>query len=108
MIELLIALGVLSIALLAIGSAGYWVMTSKSLSRETSVATNLMKDKMESLKNIVVSSLTTGKDAVVLGDITYLRQWTVSPSANTRTITVNVNWGDRGLHQVTTTTLRGE
>jgi prepilin-type N-terminal cleavage/methylation domain-containing protein len=108
MIELLISLGVLSIALLAIGSMGYSVMNSKSLSRETSVATNLMQDKMESLKNIVVSSLTTGKDAVPMGNITYLRQWTVFPSANTRTITVNVNWEDRGPHQITTTTLRGE
>ena len=108
MIELLIAMGILSVALLSLGSMVYSVMNSTSLSKGMTVATTLMQDKMESLKNTAVSSLTTGNDTVQLGNIDYLRQWTVSPSANTRTITVTVNWNDRGPHNVTTTTIRGE
>jgi Tfp pilus assembly protein PilV len=108
MIELLVAMGILSIALLSLGSMVYSVMGSTSLSKGMTVATTLMQDKMEGLKNTVVSSLNTGNDTVQLGNISYLRQWTVVPSANTRTITVMVNWNDRGPHNVTTTTLRGE
>jgi prepilin-type N-terminal cleavage/methylation domain-containing protein len=107
-IELLVAMGILSIALLSLGSMVYSVMGSTSLSKGMTVATNLMQDKMEGLKNTVVSALTTGNDTVQLGNVSYLRQWTVAPSANTRTITVTVNWNDRGPHNVTTTTLRGE
>jgi prepilin-type N-terminal cleavage/methylation domain-containing protein len=107
-IEMLIAMVILSVAVLGIGSMVYSVMGSTSISKGMTVATTLMQDKMESLKNTVVSSLTTGSDAVQMGNVSYLRQWTVSPSANTRTITVTVNWNDRGPHNVTTTTLRGE
>ncbi len=108
MIELLMALAVLSVALLGIGSMVYSVMGSTSVSKGMTVATTLMQDKMESLKNTVVSSLTTGNDTVQMGNVSYLRQWTISPSANTRTITVSVNWDYRGPHHVSTTTLRGE
>jgi prepilin-type N-terminal cleavage/methylation domain-containing protein len=108
MIELLIAMVILSVAVLGLGSMVYSVMGSTSISKGMTVATSLMQDKMESLKNTVVSSLTTGSDTVQMGNVSFLRQWTVSPTANTRTITVTVNWNDRGPHNVTTTTLRGE
>jgi prepilin-type N-terminal cleavage/methylation domain-containing protein len=108
MIEVLIALFVLTAALLAISSMVYSVMGSTSLSKEVSTATTLMQDKMESLKNTAVSSLTSGNDTIQLGNVDYLRQWSVAASANTRTITVTVNWTSRGPHNVSMTTLRGE
>ena len=108
MIELLVALVVLTAGLLAISSMVYSVMNSTSLSKETGTATALMQDKMESLKHTVVSSLISGSDTIRLGNVDYLRQWNVAPAANTRTITVTVNWTDRGPHTVSMTTLRGE
>lgn len=108
LIELLIALFVLTVALLAISSMVYSVMNSTSLSKETGTATALMQDKMENLKYTVASSLTSGNDTIQLGNVNYLRQWNVAASANTRTITVTVNWTSRGPHTVSTTTLRGE
>jgi prepilin-type N-terminal cleavage/methylation domain-containing protein len=108
MIELLVALFVLTVGLLAISTMVYSVMNATSLSKETGTATALMQDKMESLKYTVVSSLTSGNDTIQMGNVDYLRQWSAVPSANTRTITVTVNWSDRGPHAVSTTTLRGE
>jgi prepilin-type N-terminal cleavage/methylation domain-containing protein len=108
MIELLIALFVLTVGLLAISSMVYSVMNATSLSKETSTATALMQDKMENLKHTAVSSLTSGNDTITLGNMDYLRQWNVATAANTRTITVTVNWTDRGPHTVSMTTLRGE
>ena len=108
MIELLVSLVILTTALLAISSMVYSVMNATSLSKETGTATALMQDKMESLKHTVVSSLTAGNDTIRLGNVDYLRQWSVATSANTRTITVTVNWNNRGPHTVTMTTLRGE
>jgi prepilin-type N-terminal cleavage/methylation domain-containing protein len=108
LIEVLIALFVLTAALLAISSMVYSVMGSTSLSKEVGTATTLMQDKMESLKNTPVSSLSSGNDTIQLGNVDYLRQWSVAASANTRTITVTIDWTSRGPHNVSMTTLRGE
>lgn len=108
LMELLIALFILTVALLAISTMVYSVMNSTSLSKEASTATTLMQDKMESLKHTAVSSLTSGNDTIRLGNVDYHRQWSVAASANTRTITVTVNWTNRRPHTVTMTTLRGE
>jgi len=108
LIELLIALFVLTVGLLAISSMVYSVMNATSLSKETGTATTLMQDKMENLKHTVVSSLTSGTDTIKLGNVDYLRQWSVAAAANTRTVTVTVDWTDRGPHTVSMTTLRGE
>ena len=108
MIELLVSLVILTTALLAISSMVYSVMNATSLSKEIGTATALMQDKMESLKHTVVSSLTGGNDTIRLGNVDYLRQWSVAASANTRAITVTVNWNNRGPHTVSTSTLRGE
>ena len=108
MIELLVAMFILTTALLAISSMVYSVMNATSLSKENGTATALMQDKMENLKHKVVSSLASGNDTITLGNMNYLRQWSVASSANTRTITVTVTWTNRGPHTVRMTTLRGE
>jgi prepilin-type N-terminal cleavage/methylation domain-containing protein len=108
LIELLIALFILSVVLLAISSLVYSVMQATSNSKETSTATTLMQDKMETLKNTSLISLAPGNDTQRLGNIDYLRQWSISTAANIRTLTVTVNWTNRGSHTVTMTTLRGD
>ncbi|MGA2954979.1 MAG: prepilin-type N-terminal cleavage/methylation domain-containing protein [Thermodesulfobacteriota bacterium] len=108
LIELLIAVFILSVVLLAISSMVYSVMQATSNSKETSTATTLMQDKMETLKNTRLTSLTPGNDSVQLGNIDYLRQWSISTTGNIRTINVTVNWINRGSHTVTMTTLRGD
>jgi prepilin-type N-terminal cleavage/methylation domain-containing protein len=108
LIELLIAVFILSVALLGISSMVYSVMHATSNSKETSTAMTLMQDKLETLKNTGLSFLTPGSDTVPLGSINYNRTWSISTSANIRTIAVTVNWTNRGSHSVTMTTLRGD
>jgi prepilin-type N-terminal cleavage/methylation domain-containing protein len=108
LIEILIAIFILSVVLLSLSSMVYSIMRSNSLSKETSTATTLMQDQMERLKNTALTSLTSGTDSVSLGNITYSRVWSLTSAANIRTITVTVNWTDRGSHSVTMTTLRGD
>ena len=108
MIELLTALFVLSVVLLAVSSMVYSVMRSTSMSKETATATSLMQEKMEGLKHTPVASLVSGNDTVSQGKVSYARQWNIPSSANTRSLTVTVNWNSRGAHNLSTTTLRGE
>ena len=108
LIELLIALFILTLVLLAISSMVYSVMRSTTQSKETSTATALQQDKMEFLKNARLTSLNSGSDSVPLGNINYIRSWSVSPTGNIRTITITVDWTDRGPHTVTMKTLRAD
>jgi prepilin-type N-terminal cleavage/methylation domain-containing protein len=109
LIEILIAIFILSVVLLSLSSMVYSIMRSTSLSKETSRATTLMQDQMERLKNTPLTSLNSGSDPPTsLGNITYSRTWSVTTAGNIRTITVTVNWTDRGSHSVTMTTLRGD
>jgi len=107
LIEVLTALFILSVVLLGMSSMVFSVMRATAQSKEMAAATTLLQDKMESLKNASVSSLTSGSDSINLGNITYLRQWAISTVGNLKTITVTVNWASRGSHNVSVTTLRG-
>lgn len=109
LIEILIAIFILSVVLLSLSSMVYSVMRSTSLSKETSTATTLMQSQMETLKNTPLTSLTSGSDTPpVPGNISYSRVWTVTTSGNIRTISVTVTWTSRGSHSVTMNTLRGD
>ena len=67
LIELLVAVFILCVVLLAISSMVYSVMRATSNSKETSIATTLMQDKMEALKNTSLLSLAPGNDTPTLG-----------------------------------------
>ncbi len=108
LIELLIALFILSVVLLALSTMVYSVMRATAQSKGMATATTLAQDRMESLKNTSFTSLTSGSDSTSLGNITYNRTWTVSTVGNIRTITVTVSWTDHRPHNVSFTTLRGE
>jgi len=108
LIETVVSLCILFVILLGMGSMVFSVIRATAQSKETTTATTLLQDKMESLKNLSISSLTSGNDSASLGDITYLRQWAISTVGNLKTITVTVNWTSRGPHGVSVTTLRGQ
>lgn len=108
LIEVLIALFVLSMVLLPMSTMVYSVMSATALSKEVSTATTLAQDLMERFKNLSFSSLNSGNDSTILGNVTYDRQWTVSTAGNMKTIAVTVNWTDRIPHNVSMTTQRGE
>jgi len=108
LIETLVTLCILFVILLGMSSMVFSVIRATAQSKETTTATTLLQDKMESLKNLDTSLLTSGNDSASLGNITYLRQWAVSTVGNLKTITVTVNWTSRGPHGVSVTTLRGQ
>ncbi len=108
LIEVLVALFILSIVLLSMSTMVYSVINATAQSKEMSTATTLAQDLMERLKNSPFSSLNSGNDSTTLGNVTYNRQWTVSVVGNMKTISVTVNWTDRIPHNVSITTQRGE
>lgn len=99
LIEVLIALVILSISLLAL--AGLMVYTTKSNSwgGHMTEATTFAQDMLERLRVTPWANLVEGSDGVTgATGITYSRTWAVAPTAdNLRTVTITVKWDD-GIH----------
>jgi len=63
---------------------------------------------MENLKNSSYAALASGSDTPSAGNVTYNRQWVVSTSGNSKTITISVSWTDRNPHTISYSVIRGE
>lgn len=103
LIEILIALVILSIAFLAL--AGLMVQTTKNNSfggRMTEAAT-FAQDKLEELRASSWVAITPGSDKInsdYTRGMDYTRNWNVVTNGNLRTITVTINWTDQTNHSV--------
>lgn len=105
--ELLIALFVLSVVLLALSTMVYSVMRATTQSKGMAAATTLAQDRMERLKNINFGALASGSNSTTLGNIAYNCDWNIGASGNIKTITVTVSWTDRVSHSISLTSLWG-
>jgi prepilin-type N-terminal cleavage/methylation domain-containing protein len=106
LIEVLIALIILSIAFL--GLAGLMIQTTRNNSfggRITEAAT-FAQDKLEELRSTPWTAITSGSDKVSVNGMDFARNWTVVPNAivapytepTLNTITININWNDQTNH----------
>ena len=100
MIEILIALVILSIAFLSL--AGLMVQTTKNNSfggRMTEAAT-FAQDKLEELRASSWVAITSGSDHMNSNGMDYARNWNVVTNGNLRTITFTISWTDQTNHSV--------
>jgi prepilin-type N-terminal cleavage/methylation domain-containing protein len=97
MVEVLIALLILAISLLAL--AGLMVTTTRnsSFGGHMTEASTFAQDKLEQLRVSPWAGVATGNDTT-LGStgITYTRNWTVTPNAdgNQRWVSITLTWTD--------------
>lgn len=95
LLEVLIAIVVLSVALLGMASLTGSIIGYNQFADQVTKATTLAQDKLEELKNTSYSNITDGSDTESI----YTRTCTVasdSPAANMKTITVTVTWNWKG------------
>lgn len=95
LLEVLIAIVVLSIALLGMASLTGSIISYNQFADNVTTATTLAQDKMEELKNTGYSSITSSSDT----DSIYTRTWTVTndtPATNMKTVEVKVEWTWKG------------
>jgi prepilin-type N-terminal cleavage/methylation domain-containing protein len=102
LIEVLIALVILSVAFL--GLAGLMVQTTKNNSfggRMTEAAT-FAQDKLEELRAVSWVTITPGSDRKTGSAIgtDYARNWNVATNGNLKTITITINWNDKTNHSI--------
>ncbi len=111
LIEVLVAICLLSVALLSMVSLTAMVVKGNAYSKVRTTATTLAKDKLEELKNSTYLNLegTDGTDyATSTGAVQtsasgayYTRVWDIAandPADNVKTVTITVSWGtDRNV-----------
>jgi type IV pilus assembly protein PilV len=103
LIEVLIALVILSVPLLAL--AGLMAMTSQNTSfgGHMTEASTMAQDKLEELRATLWNSIPEGtREDRPSGStgIQYNRSWTAVTDGNLKTVSVIVNWTDRTNHFV--------
>lgn len=101
LIEVLIALVILSVALLAL--AGLMVRTTRnnSFGGHMTEAATFAQDKLEELKAVSWLAVVPGSDRKMGNTgIDYGRSWRVATSGNLKTITMTINWNDQTSHSI--------
>jgi prepilin-type N-terminal cleavage/methylation domain-containing protein len=96
-IEVLVAISIFSVAILGLAVGATSVMRANQVSYNHTTASNLAQDKLEELKARPGSIATGGPENEPVGNTTFTRSWTVTPSdpvGGVTRIDVQVDWTD--------------
>ncbi len=113
LLEILIAVAILAIGLLAVASMGTIVIKSNAASNRLSIASTLVQDKLEEIRATHYTNVTSTPLAMVTSTPWASRQVVVTPDTpipGTKKIDVTVSWTDvsGNGHGVSLSTLRSE
>jgi type IV pilus assembly protein PilV len=96
LIEIMIALVVLSIGLVALAGLQISAMRGNTLSKRMTTAVSIANARVEQIKNMPYANIQSESSTQVTeSNMTFTRQVTVnndSPVANTKTVNVTVTW----------------
>ncbi len=111
LIEVLMAILILTLGILAYGKTSAKVMGTNNLSKKESIAVTLAQDRIEEFKNTGCCSVGSGTETVdVEGNASapytqYTRSWEItSPSESLYDLSVTVSWKDMASRSVTLNT----
>jgi type IV pilus assembly protein PilV len=110
LIEVLIAMVLLSIALLGMAGLITGIMTGNAHSNRLTTGTTLAQEKMEDIRRAGYAGVSAGTESSLTGYPLFQRTTGVaanSPAAGMKTVTVTVSW-DSGAKSVALTTLLTE
>lgn len=113
LLEILIAITILAIGLLAVASMATIVIKSNSASNKLSIASTLVQDKLEEIRAMPYANVTSIPLTTVTSTPWASRQVVVTPDtpiAGTKKIDVIVSWTDVNgkSHSVSLSTLQSE
>jgi type IV pilus assembly protein PilV len=113
LIEVLVGLIILAVGLLALAVMQITAIRGGFFSSNVTQATFLTQERLEYLKNLPYndSSLSSGQhnEGTISGTI-FSRQYDIAEDTGNpmKTITVTVQWADRGNHSISVSTIRSK
>lgn len=102
MIEILVAISLLLVGLLAVGQMQVMTMVTNSTSNQRTTAITLAQDQMEILRTRPYANIETPPLSNTSG--MYTRSWTVetnTPATNMKRVTMNVSWQGKQVQMQT-------
>ncbi|OGP70454.1 MAG: hypothetical protein A2W09_09220 [Deltaproteobacteria bacterium RBG_16_50_11] len=97
LIEVLIALVILSVSLLALASLTAVTTKNNAFGSHVTEAATFAQDKLEELRAIRWDQIVSSNDQKTGSTgIAYSRNWNVAQNGSLKTITISVNWNDQG------------
>jgi len=106
LLEVLLAMLILAVALLALAKMSTSVIRGNAFSSKYTQSTTLAEQQLEILENTPFANLASGNDTSGI----FTRTWTVAGAGTTRTVTMTVSWPDSnapgGTRQTSITTVR--
>jgi len=99
LLEMLIAMTILSVALLGLAQMMLLSIRGTSFGNKVTEATTFAQDKMEELRTVDWNTLQDGNDVIGGSQgIQYQRAWTVVPTGKMKTVDLGVSWDDGNNH----------
>ena len=102
-IEVLQALSLAAIGLLALSSLTMGTIHANAKARRMTTAATLAQAQMESIRNLAYGAIAEGSNQVTESGVTYTRSWTVCsncPIQGTKEVTLTVQWRDQGTQTI--------
>ncbi len=104
LIEILIAIVILSVSLLALAALMATTTQNTSFGGHITEAATFAQDQLERLRVTQWAGIVSGNDtAVGATGIAYDRTWNVVVNGNVRTVTITITWNDRVNHSISLT-----
>lgn len=101
-IEVLVAILILSIGLLGVGGLLISFLPANSGSKASTGGASLAEGALEQLKSAGYGTAQNGNDTIVMDGITYSRAWTVAAeNSYLKKLTVTVTWTSPETRQIT-------
>ena len=107
-VEVLQALTVSAIGLLALSSLTMGTIQANAKARRITTAATLGQAKMEELRNLAYTVVAEGSDQVTASNVDYSRSWTVCtdcPVSGAKEVTLTVRWRDQAEQTLTLQTI---
>jgi type IV pilus modification protein PilV len=104
LIEVLVAMGIFTVAVLGVAISATSVIKANQSSYSATIAINLAQDKLEELKALPASLASGGPVTDTINGETFSRSWSVtanSPISGMQRIDVTVTWTDYGSRSIT-------
>ncbi len=102
LIEILIAIVILSVSLLALAALMATTTQNTSSGGHITEAATFAQDQLEQLRVTQWANIVSGNNTITGSTgIVYTRNWNVVVNGNVRTITITIGWNDRINHTIT-------
>ena len=105
LVECVVAMFLICIALLGMASHIGVSMAAMQTDKTTSVASSLLQDKVEAIKQTPYNNIATGGDSIVRGGGYYMRSWNVTTNGNMKTVALSIMWKGRTMNTSVVVTL---